>query len=108
MNRLGISFILVAVLAGCTFGQPTPPPPAYWPTDAWRTATPEEQGLDSEQLAAMIEHIQKTRLNLHSLLIVRNGYLIGQVYTSPYSAEQSHVVMSVTKSVMDALVGIAL
>lgn len=24
---------------------------AYWPTDGWRTATPESQGMDSAELA---------------------------------------------------------
>ena len=35
--------------------QPTPSPTAmpYWPTQDWRTSTPEQQGMDSELLAQM-------------------------------------------------------
>ncbi|HTP11687.1 MAG TPA: serine hydrolase [Anaerolineae bacterium] len=64
--------------------------------------------MDSDKLAQMIEHIQQEKLNLHSLLIVRNGYLVSEVYAYPYSAEQAHTIMSVTKSVIDALIGIAI
>jgi CubicO group peptidase (beta-lactamase class C family) len=125
-RKLGIAFILIAFLAGCTpasptplivptplvaptpLPSPTPAPPAYWPTTGWRSATPEEQGMDSEKLAQMVEHIQQTALDLHSLLIVRNGYLVSELYTYPNSAGQDHWIASVTKSVIGALVGIAI
>ena len=112
MNRISdkmiILFVLVVFLMGCTPASPTPSPPAHWPTDGWRSAAPEEQGMDSEKLAEMIEHIQEENLNLHSLLIVRNGYLVSEMYVYPYSAGQVHFIASVTKSVIGALVGIAI
>jgi CubicO group peptidase (beta-lactamase class C family) len=107
-RMLSIAFILIAFLAGCAPASPTPAPPAYWPTNGWRSATPEEQGMDSEKLAQMVEHIQQEKLDLNSLLIVRNGYLVSELYLYPYSAKQVHFVASVTKSVMGALVGIAI
>ncbi len=107
-RRLGITFILLAFLAGCAPSSPTSNPPAYWPTAGWRSTTPEEQGMDSEKLAQMVEHIQQVKLDLHSLLIVRNGYLVDELYFYPYSAGQAHWIASVTKSVIGALVGIAI
>lgn len=107
-RRLGIVFVLIAFLASCAPSAPTPNPPAYWPTAGWRSTTPEEQGMDSEILANMVEHIQVEKLDLHSLLIVRNGYLVSELYVYPYSAEQAHWVFSVTKSVIGTLVGIAI
>ena len=107
-HRLGIAFVLIAFLASCAPSFPTPSPPAYWPTDGWRSTTPEEQGMDSEKLAQMVEHIRTEKLDLHSLLIVRNGYLVSELYIYPYSAEQAHWVFSVTKSVIGTLVGIAI
>jgi hypothetical protein len=109
---LGI-LILAALLAGCVSPQarlvtPTPastrtfvPAPDYWPTEGWRSKTPEEQGMDSEKLAEMVKHIQAEQLALHSLLIVRNGYLVGEMYGHPYTAGQTHWVASVTKSVVE-------
>jgi CubicO group peptidase (beta-lactamase class C family) len=110
-SRFGIAFVLIAVLASCA--SPNAPSntqtsPSYWPTDGWRAASPEEQGMDSELLAQMTEHIQKEQLDLHSLLIVRNGYLVSEIYGYPYSADQVHWIASVTKSVVGALIGIAI
>jgi CubicO group peptidase (beta-lactamase class C family) len=107
-RKLGITFILIAFLVGCAPASPTPTPPAYWPTNGWLSTAPEEQGMDSEKLAQMAELIQQEKLDLHSLLIVRNGYLVSELYAYPYSAGQVHFVASVTKSVIGALVGIAI
>jgi CubicO group peptidase (beta-lactamase class C family) len=107
-RRLGIAFVLIVFLAGCMPSAPKPNPPTYWLTDGWRSSTPEEQGMDSEMLAQMVEHIQGEKLDLHSLLIVRNGYLVSELYVYPYSAEQAHWVFSVSKSVIGMLVGIAI
>ncbi len=51
-------------------------------------------------LAQMVEHIQQEKLDLHSLLIVHNGYLVSELYVYPYATEQVHQIMSVTKSVI--------
>src|SRR5512139_2413737 len=51
---------LAAVFLIPLFTPSVPPPlvrtPDYWPTDEWRTSTPEEQGFDSASLA---EHLLK-------------------------------------------------
>lgn len=84
------------------------PPDRYWPTDTWVRTTPEEQGMDSEQLAATLDWIEEEQLNLHSLLVIRNGYLVTEAYFQPYTAETRAPIQSVTKSVIGMLVGIAL
>ena len=81
---------------------------AYWPSDEWRTSTPEEQGMDSEILASMLQQVEDQHLNLHSLLIVRNGYLVTEAYFHPYTQNQPQFLASVTKSVISTLVGIAI
>jgi CubicO group peptidase (beta-lactamase class C family) len=113
MNRarfiLGIVIVITAILSGChSPSVQTRTEPDYWPTAGWRTTTPEEQGMDSGMLAQMVDSIQEEQLPLHSLLIVRNGYLVSEIYPYPYSADQVHIVQSVTKSVLGALVGIAI
>jgi CubicO group peptidase (beta-lactamase class C family) len=106
--KFGIAFILITLLTSCAPSASKPTPPEYWPTDGWRSTTPEEQGMDSEKLSQMVEHIQQEKLDLHSLLIIRNGYLVNELYVYPFSAEQAHEIMSVTKSTISALVGIAI
>ena len=75
----------------------------------WKISTPEAQGVDSRKLLEMFQDIQaKGGGGLHSLLIVRNGYLIAEGYLAPYHKETLHNVKSATKSILSALVGIAL
>ncbi|MGE5602511.1 MAG: serine hydrolase [Nitrososphaerales archaeon] len=87
---------------------PTVPAPDYWPTAGWKSSTPEEQGMDSAQLAAMFDAIDAKHLNLHSVLIIRNGYLVTEAYFTPYDRSVKHQVASVTKSVTGMLTGIAM
>jgi len=70
--------------------------------------TPENAGMDSRVLTDMLEYVHQRNLNLHSLLIVRHGYVVLDAYFYPYSRDSLHDVASVTKSVTTSLVGIAL
>jgi CubicO group peptidase (beta-lactamase class C family) len=102
-NKRVVVIILIALMTGCAPASPNPTLPTYWPTHGWRSSTPEEQGMDSEKLAQMVE-----KLDLHSLLVVRKGFLVSEIYVYPYSAEQVHFMASGTKSVMGTLIGIAI
>ena len=77
--KLGIALVLVALLAGC-LSPAAQSQPAYWPTDGWRTTTPEQQDMESEQPGQMVDAIKEQELPIHSLLIVRNGYQISEIY----------------------------
>lgn len=112
MKRLRLLMIplFACLLVACTPAAATPTvvaDPDYWPTDAWRYATPEETGMDADLLAQMIEDVVAEDTNLHSLLVVRDGYVVADAYFHPYTAETTSHVQSVTKSVIGALVGIA-
>jgi CubicO group peptidase (beta-lactamase class C family) len=86
---------------------PAAPAPAYWPTNAWRISTPEEQGVDSQQLLRVLERIDAAGMNVRSLTVIRNGYIVMEAYYQPFRPDERHPVASVTKSVMGALIGIA-
>ena len=81
---------------------------SYWPTHEWRTSTPEEQGLDSEQMAKLFDFVEENEINIHSLLIVRNGYAVLEAYFYPNSKGILHDLASVTKSITSTLIGIAI
>ena len=114
---LALACCFSLILSGCggTPAQVTPPPVttlppapgAYWPTEAWRTASPEEQGMDSQKLAEMLAAIQEKHLNLDSLLVVRNGYLVSETYFGSEKGTR-HELYSCTKSFVSTLIGIAL
>ena len=116
LKRLSSLWIVVFV-AGCagltqtpsSTPSPTPTPltfsTTYWPTQAWRTSTPEQQGMDSEKLARMLENI---KTSLHSLLIIRHGTIVTEAYFYPFRQNDQHMLVCATKSILSALTGIAL
>jgi CubicO group peptidase (beta-lactamase class C family) len=76
--------------------------------EAWPVSTPEEQGMDSARLAAMLTQIQADNRNIHSILIARHGTLVLEAYFHPFNRETPHNLYSCTKSVTSALMGIAI
>ena len=80
----------------------------YWPTRGWQTSTPEEQGIDSELLAKALEFRQQHELNLHSMLVVRHGYIVTDVYFYPFARGAGHDIASIAKSIISTLIGIAI
>ena len=72
----------------------------------WPTATPESQGMDSGALTALVEYGAKMQMD--SLVVVRNGRIVGEAYYGPYRASMKHRINSATKGVVSALTGIAI
>ena len=82
--------------------------PDYWPTKGWKSCTPEEQGLDSAKLAEGLQTIREKKINIHSLLIIRNGQIVVDAAFYPYDGKTVHDFASVTKSLITTLIGIAI
>jgi len=99
---------VVPTMAPTPTNTSTPIATSYWPTQDWRTSTPEQQGMDSGLLAQMMEQIQSKQINLHSMIIVRHGTIVAEAYFQPKYATNLAEVYSVTKSIVSALVGIAI
>ena len=79
----------------------------YWPTNGWRTSTPELQGFDSVKLAQGLQSLQEGGSTINSLLIIRNGYVVLDAYFYPYEESFPHNTESVTKSITTTLIAIA-
>ncbi|MCA0250504.1 MAG: beta-lactamase family protein [Proteobacteria bacterium] len=85
----------------------SPPPSAYpWPGESWPVSTPEEQGMDSAQLARLVATVGS--FNQDSFLIVRHGRIVVDAYYAPYAPGIAHDLRSVTKSVVGTLTAIQL
>jgi CubicO group peptidase (beta-lactamase class C family) len=80
----------------------------YWPTEAWREAAPEEQGMDAALLQEMLDAIEEQNLYIDGLVVVHNGYIVAEKYYAPYQQDSPHEMYSITKSVISALIGIAI
>jgi len=74
----------------------------------WEESTPESQGMDSTELVKLLRYINQQGKTLDSLLVIRHGRLILELYYPPYTRDEEHIVNSVTKSFISALVGIAI
>jgi CubicO group peptidase (beta-lactamase class C family) len=79
-----------------------------FPAAAWKTASPESQGLDSAVLAEALDYVRSKGIPLHSFLIVRNGVVVLDAYIYPYTGREPHDIASATKSVTSAATGIAI
>ena len=64
--------------------------------------------MDPQVLADMIDSIQISGKSINSVTIIRNGYLVNETYFYPYQKGYRHALNSDTKSVLSALVGIAI
>ncbi|MDH3398071.1 MAG: beta-lactamase family protein [Acidimicrobiia bacterium] len=79
----------------------------YWPTEGWRTAAPEEQGMDSHLLADLFAAIDEESYAIDSVTVIRNGYVVADGVVHPFGKESRHIIHSCTKSIVSALIGIA-
>ncbi len=79
----------------------------FWPTSSWRTTAPETQGVDPAKLKALQTAVKSRQVNLDSLLIIRNGWIISETYYNGQSQDTLHAQFSVTKSFISTLIGIA-
>ncbi|MCJ7622064.1 MAG: beta-lactamase family protein, partial [Anaerolineaceae bacterium] len=84
------------------------PDPAASPTGSWETSTPEEQGMDSALLAEMLAEVEAEGHEIDSIMVVRNGYMVLDAYIDPFQAGSKHIIHSCTKSIVSALIGIAI
>lgn len=116
-RRAAVLALSGVLAAGCSAGADSPaadadPPRAvereYWPTDGWRTEDPAEHGFDASELAEVERMVDENYTSVRSILVVRDGVLAYERYWDGADAEDGHDVRSVTKSVVGALVGIAI
>jgi len=73
----------------------------------WPVSSPEAQGMDSEKLSDMLAETLGEKYHLDSLTIIRNGYMVLDVYYYPFKKDARHIIHSCTKSITSAAFGIA-
>ena len=100
----------------------------YWPTYEWNLTDPADQGMNNSSIYKLYDYVDTNSINIHSVSIVRNGFLIHEEYISGFKlrSENSygpepnyygievvingslHVQFSSTKTIIALLVGIAI
>jgi CubicO group peptidase (beta-lactamase class C family) len=107
-NAYRLFLFILALLMWWNYGLAADKQSDYWPTKGWRTASPESQGMDSDLLAKMLDSIWKKSIDIHSVLVIRNGYMVLDAYSYPYDSEIPHHIDACTQSISSALVGIGI
>jgi Beta-lactamase class C and other penicillin binding proteins len=79
----------------------------YWPTIGWQAADPLSVGMNPEKLKELGNMIEYQYGNINGIAVVRKGYMVFERYYNGYGPLDAYHVASVTKSVISALVGIA-
>ena len=80
----------------------------YYPTDTWRTSSPEAQGMNTGKLTDMLNDIRIKNSEVHSVLIIRHGYLVEEAYFHPFDKAVRYPMYGVTASFTSSLIAIAM
>jgi hypothetical protein len=76
---LGAFTITAATCKAATGPEATRDP--IWPTKEWQTSTPEEEGMDSKELAKLVDW--GTAHSFNSVLVARHGKIVLEAYYAP-------------------------
>ena len=105
MNR---AFLIIALaLSLAVFGCSGEPTRSQFETYTWDVATAEEQGFNPQILDSAFAQARQLGF-VDGLLVIRNGRLVAERYYNGYTGSTPHNVMSVSKSFLSAMTGIAL
>ena len=72
-------------------------------------AVPEAEGVPSGAVAALFDSLMALpRTEIHSVMVVRHGKVIGEIYPEPFAPEYRHTMYSCSKTFVGAAVGLAI
>ena len=70
-------------------------------------STPESQGISSSALLALVEAMDATIHEQHSLMLLRHGQVVAEGWWSPYGPPHPHTLFSLSKSFTSTAAGLA-
>ena len=68
---------------------------------------PDREGVSSTGVMAFLDAIEKSKIEFHSVMIIRHGKVIAEGWWNPYSAPLKHTLYSLSKSFTSTAVGFA-
>lgn len=70
---------------------------------------PESVGIPAKTISNLADSLMALpETNIHSLIVMRNGKIAGEMYPKPFSAECQHIIYSCSKTFLSAGIGIAI
>ena len=71
-------------------------------------STPEAQGVSSAAISSFLDEVVKSKIDFHSIMVVRHGNVIAEGWWSPYAPKLKHTLYSLSKSFTSTAVGLAI
>ncbi len=94
-----LAFILCSLFATISYAQINQLP----------RSTPEEQGVPSKALTTLFDSlVYMPQTEIHSVIVMRHGKVIGEIYPKPFAPEYAHTQYSSSKTLVSMAVGIAI
>jgi CubicO group peptidase (beta-lactamase class C family) len=101
------NYILIILFIGFFLGCERNPTGINSKQHIWDFSTPEEQQMNHQILDSAFIRAELAGF-IDCLLIIKNGFIVGERYYNGYNESQPHNIMSVSKSFLSAITGIAL
>ncbi|MDR3191567.1 MAG: beta-lactamase family protein [Treponema sp.] len=78
------------------------------PDGIWKfeTDTPENLGIPSEAVLGFIEHLERRKLCMHSIMILRHDRIAAEAHYPPFTGDSPHRMFSSTKTFVSMAVGL--
>jgi CubicO group peptidase (beta-lactamase class C family) len=70
-------------------------------------STPESQGISSTGVLTFIKDADAKVDSMHSVMLVRHGHVVAEVWWAPEAADKPHVLWSLSKSFTSTAIGLA-
>ena len=100
-----MALAIAVILAGCA-GNELPKTPTQT-TAGWRFDTPRSQGIPTAAVDSLIAALRKLDF-VNAVVVAHDETIIGEAYGNGYGPARDHQLASVSKSILSALVGIAI
>jgi CubicO group peptidase (beta-lactamase class C family) len=70
-------------------------------------SSPDEQGMTAKGIMDFANAVETDKLNLHSLMILRQGKVVAEGWWAPYAPDLKHTLYSLSKSFTSTAIGLA-
>ena len=71
-------------------------------------STPEAQGVSSDAVSNFLDKVADSKIDFHSIMVLRHGHVIAEGWWSPYAPHLKHTLYSLSKSFTSTAVGLAI
>ncbi|WP_296122790.1 3-succinylated cholic acid synthase [uncultured Bacteroides sp.] len=99
-NRFRFLFLFLGLLGALTI---------HAQCNELQRSTPEAEGVSSKAVTALFDSLMALpQTDIHSVMVLRHGKVIGEIYPAPFVPEYRHTMYSCSKTFVGAAVGLAI